>query len=73
MATENLVKNLQDGDNVNANKEFNTLMADKLTAAIEAKKIEVASRLVQRKTEKEKANETNNRIRRKRTRSDCRV
>ena len=55
MTTENLVKNLQNGDNVNANKEFNTLMADKLTAAIEAKKIEVASRLVQRKTEKEES------------------
>jgi len=55
MTTENLVKNLQNGDNVNANKEFNTLMADKLTAAIEAKKIEVASSLIQRKTEKEES------------------
>jgi hypothetical protein len=51
MTIENLVKNLQDGDNVNANKEFNTLMADKLTAAIDAKKVEIASNLVQRKKE----------------------
>lgn len=54
MTIENLVKNLQDGDNVNAGKEFNTLMADKLTAAIDAKKIEIASNLVQRKKEEEK-------------------
>ena len=51
MTVENLVKNLQDGDNINANKEFSTLMADKLTAALDAKKIEVASGLVQRKKE----------------------
>lgn len=54
MTVENLVKNLQNGDNVNAGKEFNTLMADKLTAAIDAKKIEIASNLVQRKKEEEK-------------------
>ena len=54
MTIENLVKNLQNGDNVNAGKEFNTLMADKLTAAIDAKKIEIASNLVQRKKEEEK-------------------
>lgn len=46
-----LIKNLNDGDNVSASKEFNTIMADKMTAALDAKKIEIASGMVQRKAE----------------------
>lgn len=51
MTVETLIKTLQDGDNVKAGRQFDTIMADKLTAAIDAKKIEVASNLVQRKKE----------------------
>tara|TARA_B110000444_G_scaffold240818_1_gene256531 strand:+ start:92 stop:265 length:174 start_codon:yes stop_codon:yes gene_type:complete len=50
MAMNELIKNLNNGDNVNANKEFNSLMADKMAAALDAKKIEVASGMIQRNT-----------------------
>jgi len=53
MAINNLIQNLNDGDNVKANKEFNTLMADKMAAALDAKKIEIASGMVQRKAAEE--------------------
>ena len=46
-----LIKNLNNGNNVQANRVFNTVMADKMTAALDAKKIEIASGLVQRKAE----------------------
>ena len=46
-----LITNLNDGNNVAANKQFNTIMADKMTAALDAKKIEIASGMVQRKAE----------------------
>lgn len=49
MNVNELIKNLQDGDNVSANKQFNTVMASKMTAALDAKKIEVASSLNARK------------------------
>ena len=49
MAINELIKNLNDGDNVNANKQFNTVMADKMAAALDAKKIEIASGMIQRK------------------------
>ena len=49
MAINDLIQNLKDGDNVKANKEFEGVMADKMTAALDAKKIELASGLVQRK------------------------
>ena len=45
-----LITNLNNGDNVNAKKEFNSLMADKMAAALDAKKIEVASGMIQRNT-----------------------
>lgn len=57
MAINELIKNLNDGDNVKANNEFNTLMADKMAAALDAKKIEIASGMVQRKAAEEE-NET---------------
>jgi len=50
MAMNELITNLNNGDNVNANKEFNSLMADKMAAALDAKKIEVASGMIQRNT-----------------------
>ena len=57
MAINDLIQNLNDGDNVKANKEFNTLMADKMAAALDAKKIEIASGMVQRKTAEEETTE----------------
>ena len=45
MSVENIISSLGKGDNVSANKEFNSIMADKMTAAINAKKIEVASKI----------------------------
>jgi hypothetical protein len=53
MAVNDLIKNLKDGDNVNANKEFDSLMADKITASLDAKKIELASTMAERKKEEE--------------------
>jgi hypothetical protein len=46
-----LIANLNDGNNVAANKQFNTIIADKMTAALDAKKIEIASGMIQRKAE----------------------
>lgn len=57
MAINDLIQNLNDGDNVKANKEFNTLMADKMAAALDAKKIEIASGMVQRKVAEEETTE----------------
>ena len=51
MNVNELIKNLNDGDNVNAGKQFNTVMADKMAAALDAKKIEIASGMVKRKAE----------------------
>lgn len=53
MSIENLIDNVKNGDNVNAAKQFNTIMADKLSAALDAKKIEVASSLQDRQASKE--------------------
>jgi hypothetical protein len=49
MNVNDLITNLKDGDNVNASKQFNTVMADKMAAALDAKKIEIASGMIQRK------------------------
>lgn len=53
MSVENIIKNLKDGDNVNATKEFEAVMADKITSALDAEKINLASTLVDRKKEEE--------------------
>ena len=50
MAINELITNLNNGDNVNANREFNSLMVDKMAAALDAKKIEIASGMIQRNT-----------------------
>ena len=47
MNTLELIDNTQHGDNVTAKKDFDTLMSQKLTAALDAKKIEIASTLGQ--------------------------
>jgi len=57
MAVNELIQNLNDGDNVKSNKEFNTLMADKMAAALDAKKIEIASGMIQRKVAEEETTE----------------
>lgn len=51
MSIENLISDLKKGDNVSAGKQFNSMMSDKLSAALDAKKIEIASNLQNRKAE----------------------
>lgn len=53
MSIAELIDNVKSGDNVQASKDFNTIMADKLSAALDAKKIEVASTLQDRQASKE--------------------
>tara|TARA_Y100000052_G_C2874443_1_gene41891 strand:+ start:102 stop:275 length:174 start_codon:yes stop_codon:yes gene_type:complete len=57
MKVDELIQNLKDGNNVGANKQFNTVMADKMTAALDAKKIEIASGMIQRKAEEKQEEE----------------
>ena len=57
MNVDELIQNLKDGNNVGANKQFNTVMADKMTAALDAKKIEIASGMTQRKAEEKQEEE----------------
>tara|TARA_R100000541_G_scaffold30787_2_gene39705 strand:+ start:1745 stop:1909 length:165 start_codon:yes stop_codon:yes gene_type:complete len=47
METLELIDNIQQGDNVNAKSAFDTVMSQKLSAALDAKKIEIASTLGQ--------------------------
>ena len=47
MNTNELVSDIKTGDNVKANKSFDTVMGEKLKAALDAKKIEIASGLGQ--------------------------
>ena len=53
MSIENLINDLKAGDNVSANKNFNKVMADKISDGLDAKKIELASTMVQRQKVKE--------------------
>ena len=48
MNVENLIKALNDGDNVTAQKEFETSMGQKISDALDAKKIDIASGMVNR-------------------------
>ena len=57
MNVDDLILNIKDGKNVRANKQFNTVMADKMTAALDAKKIEIASGMIQRKAEEKQEEE----------------
>ena len=42
MSIENLINDIKNGNNVAANSTFDSVIADKVTAALDAKKIEVA-------------------------------
>jgi len=53
MSVENLVNHLKDGDNVKANKEFEGVIGQKISDALDAKKIELASTLIQRNKEEQ--------------------
>ena len=41
MSVENLVNHLKDGDNVKANKEFESVLGQKISDTLDAKKIEL--------------------------------
>jgi len=45
MNTNELIGNIRDGNSVKANKSFDSLMKQKLTDALDAKKIDTASNL----------------------------
>ena len=51
---KDIIDKLRNGDNVNAEKAFNTAMAGKMNDALDAKKVELASGMVQRKVEEPK-------------------
>ncbi len=53
MSIENLIDNIKNGENVKAKKDFDALMAGKITDALDAKKIELASTLQDRVANKE--------------------
>lgn len=53
MSIENIINDVKKGDNVNAGKNFNSVMADKLTAALDAKKIEIASSMGNKEAKEE--------------------
>ena len=42
MSVEEILNSIKDGDNVAAGKAYNSVMAEKLKAALDAKKIELA-------------------------------
>ena len=46
---KDIITRLKDGDNVNAKKSFDSAMADKMHDSLDAKKVELASTMVQRK------------------------
>jgi len=43
MSTNELVDTIKNGDNVKANKAFNNVMGSKIKAALDAKKIDIAT------------------------------
>ena len=45
MSIENLINDMKKGDNVSANKNFDRVMADKITQGLDAKKIDIASKI----------------------------
>jgi|TARA_R110002074_G_scaffold323814_1_gene494243 hypothetical protein len=49
MEIADIIKKVEAGDNVNAGKAFDTVMAIKMKDALDAKKIELASSMVDRK------------------------
>jgi|TARA_R110000782_G_scaffold16156_3_gene46635 hypothetical protein len=57
MEVTDIIKQVNDGDNVNANKSFDTVMGTKLKDALDAKKIELASSMIDRKVSVEEPTE----------------
>ena len=57
MEVTDIIIQVNDGDNVNANKSFDTVMGTKLKDALDAKKIELASRMIDRKVSVEEPTE----------------
>ena len=53
MEVEKIVNHLKDNDTVKATAAFQNAMAEKLTAALDAKKVDLASTLIDRKTVKD--------------------
>jgi len=53
MEVKDMIDKVAAGDNVNATKAFNNIIDGKLKDALQAKKVEVASNLVQRKQEQD--------------------
>jgi len=49
MEVTDIIKQVNDGDNVKANKTFDTVMGIKLKDALDAKKIELAGSMIDRK------------------------
>ena len=48
LSIENLIYNIKNGDNVKAGKDFEALMTGKISDALDAKKIELASTMQDR-------------------------
>jgi len=48
MEIADIIKKVEAGDNVNANKAFDTVMGQKMKDALDAKKIELASSMIDR-------------------------
>tara|TARA_B100000902_G_scaffold211591_1_gene201191 strand:- start:952 stop:1122 length:171 start_codon:yes stop_codon:yes gene_type:complete len=48
MSIENLIDNIKNGENVKAGKDFDALMSGKISDALDAKKIELASTMQDR-------------------------
>ena len=57
MEVTDIIKQVNNGDNVNANKSFDTVMSTKLKDALDAKKIELASSMIDRKVSVEEPTE----------------
>lgn len=53
MEVEKIVDHIKNNDTVKAQGAFSNAMAEKLTAALDAKKVELASSLIDRKTVKD--------------------
>jgi len=49
MEIADIIKKVEAGDNVNAGKAFDTVMGQKLKDALDSKKIELASSMIDRK------------------------
>ena len=57
MSIENMIKNIGDGENVAAGKDFESVVAQKMSAALDAKKIELASQIGKKLPEAEEEQE----------------